>query len=77
MLEFILNLIGDLIGMAAVCFAAFLGAKYAIDTKIKEVRVDCDGCEDCENCENCDDCQNCEGCHNCQKPIYEPANKEE
>lgn len=65
MLEFILNLIGDLISMIAVCFAAFLGAKYAIDTLIESDYEDCDGCEDCECC------------HNCQKPIYEPENKEE
>lgn len=68
MLEFILNLIGDLISMIAVSFAAFLGAKYAIDTLIEEAREGCDGCEDCEDCECC---------HNCQKPIYEPDNKEE
>ena len=71
MLDFILNLIGGLISMIAVSFAAFLGAKCAIETMVKEVRVDCDGCEDCENCEKCEDC------HNCQKPIYEPDNKEE
>lgn len=65
MLEFILNLIGDLISMIAVCFAAFLGAKYAIDTLLEA---------DCEDCDGCDDC---ECCHNCQKPIYEPESKEE
>ena len=74
MLEFILNLLGDLISMIAVCFAAFLGAKYAIDTLLESDCEDCDGCEDCEDCNGCKDC---ECCHNCQKPIYEPENKEE
>lgn len=61
--DFVVDLISDLSGVVATAFAAFWGAKIAVDSLLEK---DCDDCECC-----CDDCE-C-GC-NCR---CKQDNKEE